>query len=135
LRIRGGRTRSDSKKSVWSVRVRIRLNLILKKKSNWSDPRSNDIQSNRNLLKIWKKNTTYKLIQSDLILTQPIRPDFFQKIKLTRPVQSESKPEPNRPAWWWLLISAKFTCMKFQSEAHTIGPVVLGLFDSALIKD
>jgi hypothetical protein len=41
-------------------------------------PCSNDLQSNRNLLNIWK-NTTYKLTWSD-----PTRPDFFQKVKLTR---------------------------------------------------
>jgi hypothetical protein len=45
------------------------------------DPRSNDLQSNRNQSKILKKST-YKLTRSDPDTT---RSNYFQKVKLTRP--------------------------------------------------
>jgi hypothetical protein len=75
-----GRTRPDPIRETRPHPNPIRLD-FKKKKSNWSDlfrsdPRSNDLQSNRNILKIWK-NTIYKLIQ----------PDYFQKVKLTWPVR------------------------------------------------
>jgi hypothetical protein len=56
------------------------------------DPRSNNLQSNQNLSKMWK-NTICKLIRwfrSDPTLIQS---DFFQKVKLTWPVRLPSLPK------------------------------------------
>jgi hypothetical protein len=61
------------------------------------DPRSNDLQSNQNISTIWKKTHVNwpDTIRSWL---DPTLPDFFQKIKLTRPVRPKLKPDSTRPA-------------------------------------
>jgi hypothetical protein len=89
--IRGDRIRSDSRNSSES---KPDPTWILKKiKLIRPDLRPNDFQSNRNLSNIWK-NTICKLTWSDPTLT---RPDFFQKIKLTRFILPEPKLDPTRP--------------------------------------
>jgi hypothetical protein len=114
--IRVGRTWSDPIQKIRPIRqIRIRSDPIFKKNQTNStrpDPRTNYLQSNRNLLKIWK-NTTCKLT----------RPDFFQKVKLTRP-----KPVPiatSKPNWMSVLKLE--SCYNFYVGSSSGGPVRISL--------
>jgi hypothetical protein len=75
LSARGGKIQPDSRNPFGS-----------ESDLTWSDPRLNDLQSNRNLSKIWK-NTTCKLIR--------LGPTKFLPKKLNRPDPSEPNPNPN----------------------------------------